>query len=266
MRKNSGQLQKASPRIARVVPMTRIMQILYAGALVISTGFLAHASSYRAIINSGNKSDTSAINQNFNSVGSEFSNTVHKTSTETIHGYKTFSDPLTVSTDTSINGVLNMNSHKITNLSNGSASSDGAAFGQIPTSATQSDQETGTSVTTFVSPGRQQFHPSASKAWVVFQGTGTVTILASYNVTSITDNGVGDYTINFTTSFSSANYAFTINAGTDSGSTGSGLFATKEVSMTASALRINTGRPDAGGASSGLADAQIVSVIVFGDQ
>lgn len=50
--------------------------------------------------------------------------------------------------------------------------------------------------------------PVAAKAWVNFNGTGTVAILDSNNVTSITDNGVGDYTINFTIAMSSANYAW----------------------------------------------------------
>jgi hypothetical protein len=39
----------------------------------------------------------------------------------------------------------------------------------------------------------------AVKAWVNFNGTGTVAIRAGYNVSSITDNGVGDYTVSFTT-------------------------------------------------------------------
>jgi hypothetical protein len=47
----------------------------------------------------------------------------------------------------------------------------------------------------------------AARAWVNFDGTGTVTIRASGNVSSITDNGVGDYTINFTTAMPNANYA-----------------------------------------------------------
>jgi hypothetical protein len=47
----------------------------------------------------------------------------------------------------------------------------------------------------------------SAKAWVNFNGTGTVAIRASYNVSSITDNGTGDYTINFTNAFSDANYA-----------------------------------------------------------
>jgi hypothetical protein len=45
------------------------------------------------------------------------------------------------------------------------------------------------------------------RAWVNFNGTGTVAIRASGNVTSITDNGTGDYTINFTTAMPDANYA-----------------------------------------------------------
>lgn len=47
----------------------------------------------------------------------------------------------------------------------------------------------------------------AAKAWVNFNGTGTVAIRASFNVTSITDNGTGDYTVNFTNAMADANYA-----------------------------------------------------------
>jgi hypothetical protein len=70
--------------------------------------------------------------------------------------------------------------------------------------ATQAEQETGSSLTVGVTPGRQQFHPSASKAWVRFNSAGTVA--ASYNITSITNNGTGDWTVNIGTDFSSANY------------------------------------------------------------
>ena len=46
----------------------------------------------------------------------------------------------------------------------------------------------------------------ACRAWVNFNGTGTVAIRASGNVSSITDNGTGDYTINFTTPMPDTNY------------------------------------------------------------
>jgi hypothetical protein len=44
------------------------------------------------------------------------------------------------------------------------------------------------------------------RAWVNFDGTGTVAIRASGNVSSITDNGNGDYTVNFTTAMPDENY------------------------------------------------------------
>ena len=53
----------------------------------------------------------------------------------------------------------------------------------------------------------------AAKAWVNFNGTGTVAIRASFNVTSITDNGTGQYTINFTNSLTDANYSGVVTTG-----------------------------------------------------
>jgi hypothetical protein len=46
-----------------------------------------------------------------------------------------------------------------------------------------------------------------AKAWVNFDGTGTVSIRNSFNVSSITDRGTGQYTINFTTAMPNANYS-----------------------------------------------------------
>ena len=51
------------------------------------------------------------------------------------------------------------------------------------------------------------------RAWVNFNGTGTVAIRASGNVTSITDNGVGDYTVNFTNAMPDANYSSNYSIG-----------------------------------------------------
>lgn len=53
----------------------------------------------------------------------------------------------------------------------------------------------------------------ACRAWVNFNGSGTVAIRASGNVSSITDNGTGDYTINFTTAMPDANYAVSTDSG-----------------------------------------------------
>ena len=54
---------------------------------------------------------------------------------------------------------------------------------------------------------------NAVKAWVNFNGTGTVAIRASFNVSSITDNGTGDYTVNFTTALADANFAPLVTLG-----------------------------------------------------
>lgn len=130
------------------------------------------------------------------------------------------------------------------------------------TAASQSDQETGTSTSVAVTPGVQKYHPSAAKAWVSFQGTGTVTILASYNVSSITDNGTGDYTVNFTTAFSSANYASAAVNGRGVASVNArqtGAPATAD--PTASAFRISTANN-----SGTIQDSEFVSAVFFGDQ
>jgi hypothetical protein len=59
-----------------------------------------------------------------------------------------------------------------------------------------------------VVPGGTTLYPSfACRAWVNFNGTGTVAIRASGNVSSITDNGVGDYTVNLTTALTDTNAA-----------------------------------------------------------
>ena len=50
----------------------------------------------------------------------------------------------------------------------------------------------------------------ACRAWVNFNGTGTVAISASGNVSSITDNGTGDYTVNFTTAMPDVSYSTSV--------------------------------------------------------
>lgn len=78
--------------------------------------------------------------------------------------------------------------------------------GNALTVATQDEMEAATSNIAFVAPNITKYAPGAAKAWVVFNGTGTPAVLMGHNVASITDNGTGDYTINFTVAFS-GNYA-----------------------------------------------------------
>jgi hypothetical protein len=69
------------------------------------------------------------------------------------------------------------------------------------TIATLSDGSNSTSSTNCIQ--------GSAKAWVNFNGTtvSPSTIRASYNVGSVTKNGTGDYTLNFTNAMSDANYA-----------------------------------------------------------
>ena len=97
-----------------------------------------------------------------------------------------------------------------------------------------------------------------AKAWVNFNGTGTVAIRGSFNVSSITDNGAGDYTVNFTTSISDANYASVCSAGTTgTADAGRGL-------VTANANATGSCRVNSKNANTGtLEDFNVISFSVF---
>lgn len=88
-----------------------------------------------------------------------------------------------------------------------------AAAGGL-SAATQAEQEAGASTAVATTPGRQQYHPSAAKCWafVTYSGS-TPTLAASYNITSITDTGVGDLTITIATDFSSASWSSSVSLG-----------------------------------------------------
>ena len=73
-----------------------------------------------------------------------------------------------------------------------------------------------------------------AKAWVNFNGTGTVAIRDSYNVSSITDNGTGNYTVNYSTAFSNANYC--VNASVRNFS----VIAASGGSITTTGVTVNT--------------------------
>ena len=62
----------------------------------------------------------------------------------------------------------------------------------------------------------EQIEQGRAKAWVNFNGTGTIAIRDSFNVSSITDNGTGDTTITLTNAMSNTNYAVTGAAGQSS--------------------------------------------------
>jgi hypothetical protein len=95
------------------------------------------------------------------------------------------------------------------------------------------------------------------RAWVNFNGTGTVAIRANGNVSSITDNGTGDYTVNFTTAMPDANYSW-VTGGGYVGATGSDAMVRAKDTPTTSAIRLA-----AMNSSSTSVDREFFTVAIF---
>ena len=97
-------------------------------------------------------------------------------------------------------------------------------------------------------------------AWVNFNGTlsGTITPRANYNVGSVTKNSTGDYTINFTSALSDANYVVCGTAGDYTGGTQNRMTIDPKVFATGS-LRINVDN------SASTTDQNAVCVAIFGN-
>lgn len=101
------------------------------------------------------------------------------------------------------------------------------------------------------------------RAFVNFNGTGTVAINGQYNVSSITDNGTGDYTINFTTALADANYCPVAQVspiyGVEIGATNLFDSGSGETAGTTTAFRFTTRR----GVAQVLTDIKFVCVSIF---
>lgn len=99
-------------------------------------------------------------------------------------------------------------------------------------------------------------------AWVNFNGSGTVSIRDSYNVSSVTDNGTGDYTVNFASSMTSANYAISLAITGAAAANGQGFSPQLDSSVlpSASAVRVSAKI----GASTGYLDVQTFCVSIHG--
>jgi hypothetical protein len=115
------------------------------------------------------------------------------------------------------------------------------------------------------SDGTQTTEPSIpaldqrmAKAWVNFNGTGTVAIRRAFNVSSITDNGAGSYTVNFTTAMPDANYAPAYGGG-DNALGGTYDYITGTYQTNAGSLRVITYARSTGAT----VDPTLVSVTIF---
>jgi len=94
------------------------------------------------------------------------------------------------------------------------------------------------------------------RAWVNFNGTGTVAIRGSGNVTSITDNGTGLYTVNFTTSMPDTNFATNVTAKNPYNSTAGEMIGLTGT-VTTSSVQVRNGT------ISTMYDVDLVCVAVF---
>jgi hypothetical protein len=93
----------------------------------------------------------------------------------------------------------------------------------------------------------------AAKAWVNFDGTGVVAINDSFNVSSITDNGVGNYTVNFINNIANTNYAASGSSGNSSTYITAATFSITDIQVICkSNSDVNT-------------DSSNICAIVFGD-
>jgi len=133
--------------------------------------------------------------------------------------------------------------------------------------ATQAQMEAATAVDAIVTPGRQQYHPSAAKAWCAMDlsanvVTTTCSLLASHNVSFVQKASVGRITVNFTVPFSSANYTALGMAANGAGSTFLGVQHNTTASRSVDAFSLQVQRVD----SFSLIDTTYLAVAFYGDQ
>jgi hypothetical protein len=121
---------------------------------------------------------------------------------------------------------------------NGSGTITGISVGGIPDGTVDTDVLAANAVT-YAKIGTTE-QGQLCKAWVNFNGTSTVAIRASYNVSSITDNGTGNYTVNFTTAMADANYSAVVTVGRASGGTALVTSSPESSAPTTSALQFIT--------------------------
>lgn len=144
-----------------------------------------------------------------------------------------------------------------------------AAAGGL-SAASQAQMEAATDNTVAATPDNTQYHPGVAKAWVSYKDLSSTGVLESHNVTSVTDHGAGDFSVNFTTNFSSSDYCvqatmtpgngrwLTLKTSSFNDTTGTPTYSTKSTS----ACRLQT--MGTGGFSG--ADTLGKFVVFYGDQ
>jgi len=105
----------------------------------------------------------------------------------------------------------------------------------------------------------EQIEQGRAKAWVNFNGTGTVAMRDNFNVSSITDSGTGVYTANFSTAMANANYASVVSTGNnDKGRYGIMIDSDDKTTSACKMFGFQT-------STGSSLDSEEVSLAVFGD-
>ena len=133
------------------------------------------------------------------------------------------------------------------------------AFEIIPSTAVGGDTFT-TPVLQITSDGRglSQF---TAKAWVNFDGAGTVAIRRSHNVSSVTDNGTGDYTVNFDNNLNNNSPMVVGSAGSNNGDVVSDLHGVTIGTSSSSSVRVGDNYANGGS----VRNPAVFNVLAFGD-
>ena len=155
---------------------------------------------------------------------------------------------------------------------NGNGTITGVTVGGLPDGIVDTDMLAANAVATekiaddAVTDPKENLSGTA-KAWVNFNGSGTVAIRDSFNVSSITDHGTGSYEVNYQNAMANTNYVgvgggHTDNDGTDQNKTITS-FKRLSTAVKTTSSRIVTGVGNAAGTGS---DSVVCCWVVFGDQ
>jgi hypothetical protein len=162
-------------------------------------------------------------------------------------------------------------------LTTAKLANEAVTFPKLATAAiaTKTEAEAGTATDKLMSPLRTAQAIAASgpsinanalaKAWVNFNGTGTLAVRDSFNVSSVTDLGAGNYRINFATPIANANYAYSAEVESSTSQGKMILCTSLAASLEIQVRAIQNGNVQASTYAGGAPDVDKICVIVFGD-
>jgi hypothetical protein len=222
---------------------------------------------YRRITVSGSgTTDPSADTTNYKQVNG--TGDVSTSGNQTIAGVKTFSNGIVSNVTGNVTGDVTGNAGTVTNgvYTTGAQTIAGVkTFSNGVISSVTGNVAGNADTATKLSTAAGSAPSYSTRAWVNFNGDGGIAIRASANVSSLTDNGVGDYSVNFTTAMQDINFSVAGSAGFDQvlGGDSGRLFSEYGITArTSSSCRVCTAYVFQGVDTTVAADSSLVSVII----